>query len=84
MIARRVVMAGMATACLARPLGLRAQPRARPARVGLLGNTRGGGCTGAPDLLPVFTAALREQGWVEGKNISFEARWAEHQLDRYP
>ncbi len=33
---------------------------------------------------PALTEGLRELGWIEGKNISFERRFAENQLDRLP
>jgi putative tryptophan/tyrosine transport system substrate-binding protein len=37
-----------------------------------------------PELRAVFTNTLRELGWVEGKNIVFELRYAEDRLDRLP
>jgi putative ABC transport system substrate-binding protein len=35
-------------------------------------------------LLEEVTDALRELGWVEGKNIAFERRYAENHLERLP
>jgi putative ABC transport system substrate-binding protein len=35
-------------------------------------------------LLQVFREGLREYGWVEGKNLTLELRWAEGNLDRLP
>jgi putative ABC transport system substrate-binding protein len=35
-------------------------------------------------LSDVFTEALRELGWVEGKNVVFEWRYAEDRLERLP
>jgi putative ABC transport system substrate-binding protein len=32
----------------------------------------------------VFRAKLRELGYVDGKNIVYETRFAENKLDRYP
>ena len=32
----------------------------------------------------VFIAALSELGWVEGKNVVFEHRYAENRLERLP
>jgi hypothetical protein len=32
----------------------------------------------------VLVAALRELGWVEGKNVVFEYRYAENRLERLP
>src|ERR1700746_1954872 len=31
-----------------------------------------------------LTGALRESGWVEGKNVVFERRYAENRLERVP
>src|SRR5260370_41986798 len=39
---------------------------------------------GSPKLLAAFTEGLRKLGWVEGKNIVFEHRYAENRLDRLP
>ena len=35
-------------------------------------------------LLAAFHGELRERGWVEGRNIAFEHRWAEGRYDRLP
>jgi putative ABC transport system substrate-binding protein len=61
------------------PLGANAQQAGKLPRLGWLGN-----------YLPTFPAyegfreGLRELGYVEGKNIIIEARWAEGNLDRLP
>jgi putative ABC transport system substrate-binding protein len=34
--------------------------------------------------LTTVVAALRELGWVEGKNVVFEPRFAENRLERLP
>jgi len=34
--------------------------------------------------LPAFKQGLREHGYIEGKNISLEYRYAEGQIDRLP
>ena len=38
----------------------------------------------AEHLLPIFLEALRERGWVEGRNLLIEWRWAEGKLERLP
>jgi putative ABC transport system substrate-binding protein len=40
------------------------------------------GRSGAEPLDEVFKTALRELGYVEGKNVTFAYRWAEEKLDR--
>jgi putative ABC transport system substrate-binding protein len=35
-------------------------------------------------LLQAFRDGLKERGWVEGRNITLDLRWAEEQLDRVP
>ena len=35
-------------------------------------------------LLGAFHAELRDRGWIEGRNITFEYRWAEGRYDRLP
>jgi putative ABC transport system substrate-binding protein len=55
-----------------------AEPTDKVARVGFVGTeslSRG---------VPAFWGRLHELGWVEGKNLVIEARWAEGQVDRLP
>jgi putative ABC transport system substrate-binding protein len=53
-----------------------AQQAARPARVGLLGNT-----AATPD---PFTEDLRALGWIEGRNLVLESRWMAGSVGRAP
>ncbi|HWP56409.1 MAG TPA: ABC transporter substrate-binding protein [Candidatus Acidoferrales bacterium] len=55
-----------------------AQPPAKPARIGLL---VGGSRSSFASNLEAFRQGLRELGYVEGKNISIEYRYAEGKLD---
>ena len=48
-------------------------------RVGLLGSAT---ASTAPHLLQAFRQGLRDLGWVEGRNLAIEYRWAEGRLDR--
>jgi putative tryptophan/tyrosine transport system substrate-binding protein len=62
------------------PVAVRAQPR-RPVRLGILGATTAAGFGSQWD---AFKAALRQLGWVEGRDLQIEARFADNQPDRLP
>jgi putative tryptophan/tyrosine transport system substrate-binding protein len=78
---RSVVLIGVSIAYgLAGPsLPSNAQQEAKLHRLGWLGNN-------SPTFPPYrsFREGLRELGYIEGKNISIEVRWAEGNLDRLP
>jgi putative ABC transport system substrate-binding protein len=63
------------------PLAANAQPSATIPRVGFIDAT-------SPDsgrhLLDAFRQGLRELGYIEGHNITIEARWAEERPERFP
>jgi putative tryptophan/tyrosine transport system substrate-binding protein len=69
---RREVLTGLGAA--AWPLGTRAQDRAKVARIGYLSPAPA--ASFAPRV-EALRAGLRALGYVEGKNLSFEFRWAE-------
>ncbi len=79
MIDRRRFLAGTAAVLLAAPLAAEAQP---------VGTTTGSGSSAA--LLPLgalveeLRLGLRDHGYVEGKNITIEYRWAEGKYHRLP
>jgi putative tryptophan/tyrosine transport system substrate-binding protein len=56
------------------PLALHAQQPAKVARIGFLGTTTQ---SAVDSLLKRFRAGLRDLGYVEGKNILIDFRWAE-------
>ena len=60
------------------PLAARAQQAGSRHTVGILS------ASGAPALNTVFVDALSELGWVEGKNVVFEHRYADDRLERLP
>ena len=66
---------------LAAPLSVTAQQQARVARIGLLSPFSS---ADAGAWHQAFRQGLRNHGWVEGKNISIEYRYAEGRLDRLP
>jgi putative ABC transport system substrate-binding protein len=62
------------------PLAARAQQPAKLPTIGFLG-------TATPSAWGPFIAAfvqrLRELGWIEGRTIAIEYRWAENRTERY-
>ena len=69
---RRELIAFAAAAWLAWPRFVRAQQQAKSARLGFLGF----GDSAAWPRVEVLRASLRELGYVEGKNLVIEVRWA--------
>jgi ABC-type uncharacterized transport system substrate-binding protein len=76
---RRDFIAGIAGSAAAWPLAARAQ-QTMPV-IGFLGP---GSANGFASLLDGFRQGLVATGFVEGKNVAIEYRWAENRLDRLP
>jgi hypothetical protein len=79
-IGRRELLAVLGGAAAAWPLAARAQQPGKIYRIGFLANDP------AIPTQPVgqaFLDGLREDGFIEGKNIVIERRFAEGRLDRY-
>jgi putative ABC transport system substrate-binding protein len=74
---RREFIGSVAGCILAAPFAATAQPSARLPRIGILANYEAPQWDG-------FRAGLRELGYVEGRTILIEWRWAEGRVDRYP
>ena len=77
---RRFLLTSLAGA-LAVPLAAQAQQTDNVYRIGFLGNS-----TAAleANLVGPFREGLRELGYVEGRNVLIEYRWAEGKYDRFP
>ena len=78
---RRRFISGVTLSLLAAPLAAQAQQAGKVYRVGFLGNS-----TAAleANLVGPFREGLRDLGYVEGRNILIEYRWAEGQYERFP
>src|SRR6476646_4326182 len=75
-----ITLLGGATApAILWPLPARPQPAGKVARIGFLGSAS---ATGSAKSVEAFRAGLRDLGYVEGRNIAIEFRWAEGQYDR--
>lgn len=71
---RRSILSAVAGSAVATVLSVSAQT-AKTYRIGWL--------SGTASVRPSLSDALRELGWIEGRNISFESRNAEGQRERY-
>src|SRR5215831_13654590 len=79
-IRRRKFLAALGGATAACPLAARAQQAAMPV-VGFLRSTP---ATGFAYIVDPFRQGLNDAGFVEGKNVAVEYRWADNQQDRLP
>jgi len=62
------------------PLAARAQQGGKVYRIGFFS----AGAANTPHLRAAFVETLRKLGWIEGKNVVFEYRYAENRLERLP
>jgi putative ABC transport system substrate-binding protein len=74
---RRTFIAGLASAAAAWPVTARAQQPAMP----VIGWLNSGTPRTFAKFLRAFQQGLREQGFVEGRNVTIEYRWAEGHSD---
>jgi len=81
-VSRRIaVIVVLALAVLAAPLGADAQQQGKVARIGVLMTPTASSYATRAE---AFRQGLRDLGYVEGKNIAFEYRWAEDRYERLP
>jgi len=76
---RREFIAGLGSAA-AWPVVARAQQPPMPV-IGYLGS---GSLYSSREAVPAFHRGLSETGYIEGRNVAVEYRWAEDRLDRLP
>jgi len=78
---RRTFMAMLTGGIVVSPLAAEAQQAGKVYRVGFLGNSS---AALEANLVGPFREGLRELGYVEGRNIVIEYRWAEGKYERFP
>jgi putative tryptophan/tyrosine transport system substrate-binding protein len=82
MINRRRLIGALASGALAEPFVAGAQADKQIWKIGYIGSAPIGTSPESERLVGAFVQALRESGFVEGKNIVFERRSAEGRADR--
>jgi putative ABC transport system substrate-binding protein len=78
-IVRREFLATLGGAAAAWPLAARAQQPAKLPTIGFLGATP----STESQRVAAFVQRLRELGWIDGRNLAIEYRWAEGRNERY-
>lgn len=76
---RRDFIAGLGGAAAAWPMAAQAQ-RAKLPTIGFFGSSTPSAMSG---WTVAFVRRLRELGWVEGRTVAIEYRWAEGRSERY-
>ena len=77
---RREFITLLGGAAAAWPVVARSQPVAKFPTIEFLG---GSSSSSLPEWAADFVPRMRELGWVEGRTVSFEVRWADGRTERY-
>jgi putative ABC transport system substrate-binding protein len=77
---RRDFIKAIAGSAAVWPIAVRAQQAAMP----VIGFLRSTAAAGSAHLVTAFRDGLTEAGFVEGRNVAIEYRWADDHIDRLP
>jgi ABC transporter substrate binding protein len=77
---RREFIALLSSGVVGWPLAARVQQARKLPTIGYLGASAP---TGQGQWLAAFVERLRELGWIEGRAVAIEVRWAENRAERY-
>jgi len=78
---RRTLVSAVACALLTLPVVVEAQPAGKVPRIGFLQQNS---VETSPHLVAAFRQELGERGWVEGRNVVIDIRYADGRVDRFP
>ncbi|MBI2318241.1 MAG: ABC transporter substrate-binding protein [Betaproteobacteria bacterium] len=81
MIKRRKLLLALGLSMLSAAVPCLAQQQAKVWRIGFLGQSS---AAGSADRVEAFRAGLREFGYLEGKSLNIEFRWAEDRYEQLP
>jgi putative tryptophan/tyrosine transport system substrate-binding protein len=79
-VRRREFITLLGGAAAAWPLSARAQQPGKLPTIGFLGSTTP---TTESDRVAAFVQRLRELGWIDGRNVAIEFRWAQGHTERF-
>ena len=79
MMRRREFLSALGVAAFMRPLAARAQQVGKLPIIGFLGAN-----TASSPQTDAFVQRLRELGWIDGRTVAIEYRWAEGRFERAP
>src|SRR5262249_50849141 len=77
---RREFVSLLGATAVASPFSARAQPNAKLPTIGVLGVAT---ALGWKPSIAAFVQRLSDLGWVEGRNVNIEYRWAEGHSERF-
>src|SRR5262247_3404273 len=77
---RREFITLLGGAAVAWPIATHAQQPTKLPTIGFLGTTT---LSAMSEWVAAFVQRLRELGWIEGRTVAIEYRWAEGRIERY-